>query len=57
MADPIEPTPVLRGKDAVRFVKMAANPKPAVERKIDYKKVHEEIKRITDERAKKQLHV
>jgi hypothetical protein len=57
MARPIEPTPVLRGKDAARFIKMAENPEPAVVRKIDYKKVHEEIKRITDERTKKQLHV
>jgi translation initiation factor IF-3 len=57
MAEPIEPTPILRGEDAVRFIKMAENPEPPVVRKIDYKKVTEEIKRIYNERTKKQLHV
>jgi hypothetical protein len=41
MARPIEPTPVLRGIAAKKFVEMAATPKPVVERKIDYRKMHE----------------
>jgi hypothetical protein len=53
MARPIEATPVLRGKDAAAFIKAIQNPKPYTPPTFDTAKMHEEVQRITKERAKK----
>jgi hypothetical protein len=44
MARPIEPTPVLRGKDADRFIAATKNPKPFSPPKVDNTKALEAIK-------------
>lgn len=53
MARPIEATPVLRGKDAARFVKATQNPKPYVAPTFDLTKMHQEVKKFIDRRASK----
>ncbi|GAB1254080.1 hypothetical protein [Desulfovibrio falkowii] len=53
MARPIEATPVLRGKDAARFIKAAQNPKPYVAPVFDLTKMHQEAKKFLESRASK----
>jgi hypothetical protein len=47
MARPIEATPVLRGEDAVAFLKAVQNPKPYTPPTFDFERMGTEIKRIT----------
>jgi hypothetical protein len=54
MARPIEATPVLRGKEAVDFIKAIQHPQPFTPPEIDLEKLHAAVKRIAEERAKKQ---
>jgi len=44
MARPIAPTPILRGKEAERFITAAKNPKPFEPPKVDNAKALEAIK-------------
>ena len=53
MARPIEATPVLRGKDAVAFIKAIENPKPYTPPVIDMEKLDKHVKKYLADRAKK----
>jgi hypothetical protein len=53
MASPIEATPTLRGKEAKAFLKAIQNPKPYTLPDIDVNKMHANIKRVMERRAKK----
>jgi len=53
MARPIDPTPVLRGKAAKRFVRAAQNPKPYEAPTFDIAKMHQESKKFLENRAEK----
>ena len=53
MARPIEATPVLRGKDAVAFIKAIENPKPYTPPVIDMEKLNKHVNKVLAERAKK----
>jgi hypothetical protein len=55
MARPIEATPVLRGKDAERFIEAAKNPKPFTPPKVDNAKDNERIKQRLLAREQKPL--
>lgn len=45
MARPIKETPVVTGKDAVRFAKRMANPNPAFKMEIEHaRKIYEAVK-------------
>ena len=53
MARPIEATPVLKGKDAVAFIKAIENPKPYTPPVIDLDRIHAAVQKITAEHTKK----
>ena len=52
MARPIEPTPRLRGKDAIRFIRASQNPQPFKEPELDIERMAREFK-IWAEQQKK----
>lgn len=51
MARPIEATPVLKGKDAVTFIKAAQNPKPYTPPVFDTAKMHDAVQAAAKRRA------
>lgn len=53
MARPIEATPVLRGKDALAFIKAIENPKPYTPPVIDMEKLNKHVTEALKKRAKK----
>jgi hypothetical protein len=53
MARPIEATPILRGKDAVAFIKAAQNPQPYTPPVVDMEKLNKRVKEYLADRAKK----
>ncbi len=53
MARPIEATPVLKGKDAVAFIKAIQNPKPYTPPVIDMDKLNKRVTEYLANHAKK----
>lgn len=53
MARPIEATPPLTGKGAVKFIKAALNPKPYTPPTFNTKQMHEAVRKIVAARASK----
>jgi hypothetical protein len=53
MARPIEATPVLRGKDAVAFIKAAQNPQPYTPPVVYMEKLNNHVTEALLKRAKK----
>lgn len=43
MARPIEPTPRLRGQDAIRFIRASQNPQPFQEPELDIEKMEKDF--------------
>lgn len=48
MARPIEATPVLRGKQARKFLEQISNPKPYKAPVLDLDKIHADVKKVMD---------
>lgn len=53
MARPIDATPVLRGEDAIAFLKAAQNPRPYTPPKFDLDKMHAFVQKTLKKRGKK----
>lgn len=53
MARPIEATPVLRGQDAIDFIRAIENPKPYTPPVIDMDKLNKSIDEYMAKRKKK----
>ena len=53
MARPIEATPVLKGKDAVAFIKAVENPKPFTPPVIDMDRLNKRVEKYLADRGKK----